>query len=83
MMVAMVLMKVEFGPMLKFERNAFQTGDLFSGSNPYAGLMEDDPDDTKGKVIDLVLPIVVLVVACVIGMIYSRAPSLTRPARTI
>ena len=71
MMVAMVLMKVEFGPMLKFERNAFQTGDLFSGSNPYAGLMEDDPDDTKGKVIDLVLPIVVLVVACVIGMIYS------------
>ena len=71
MMVAMVLMKVEFGPMLKFERNAFQTGDLFSGSNPYAGLMEDDPDDTKGKVIDLVLPIVVLVAACVIGMIYS------------
>ena len=27
--------------------------------------------DTKGKVIDLVLPIVVLVAACVIGMIYS------------
>ena len=71
MMVVMVVMKVEFGPMLKFERNALQTGDLFSGSNPYAGLMEDDPDDTKGKVIDLVLPIVVLVVACVIGMIYS------------
>ena len=71
MMIAMVLMKVEFGPMLKFERNAVQTGDLFSGSNPYAGLLEDDPDDTKGKVIDLVLPIVVLVAACVIGMIYS------------
>ena len=71
MMIAMVLMKVEFGPMLKFERNAVQTGDLFSGSNPYAGLLEDDPDDTKGKVIDLVLPIVVLIVACVIGMLYS------------
>ena len=71
MMVLMVVMKVEFGPMLKFERNALHTGDLFSGSNPYAGLMEDDPDDTKGKVIDLVLPIVVLVAACVIGMIYS------------
>lgn len=71
MMISMVLMKVEFGPMLKFERNAIQTGDLFSGSNPYAGLLEDDPDDTKGKVIDLVLPIVVLVIACVIGMLYS------------
>src|SRR5699024_5859004 len=53
MMIAMVLMKVEFGPMLKFERNAIKTGDLFSGSNPYAGLMEDDPDDTKGAVADL------------------------------
>ena len=71
MMISMVVMKVEFGPMLKFERNAIQTGDLFSGSNPYAGLMEDDPDDTKGKVIDLVLPIVVLVIACVVGMLYS------------
>ena len=71
MMIAMVLMKVEFGPMLKFERNAFQKGDLFSGSNPYAGMMEDESNDKKGKVIDLVLPIVVLVVACVIGMLYS------------
>ena len=71
MMIAMVLMKVEFGPMLKFERNAIQTGDLFSGSNPYAGLMEDDPDDTKGKVADLVMPIVVLIIACVTGMLYS------------
>ena len=71
MMIAMVLMKVEFGSMLKYERNAVQTGDLFSGSNPYAGLMEDDPDDTKGKVIDLVLPIVVLVISCVVGMLYS------------
>ena len=71
MMIAMVLMKVEFGPMLKFERNAIKTGDLFSGSNPYAGLMEDDPDDTNGAVADLVLPIVVLIVACVTGMLYS------------
>ena len=33
--------------------------------------MEDDPDDTKGAVADLVLPIVVLIVACVTGMLYS------------
>ncbi len=70
MMVAMVVMKVEFGPMLKFERNAYQKGDLFSGSNPYAGV-EENPDQSKGGVIDLVLPIAVLVVACVIGMLYS------------
>ena len=71
MMIAMVVIKVEFGPMLKYERNAIKTGDLFSGSNPYAGLIEEDADDSKGKVIDLVLPIIVLVICCVIGMIYS------------
>ncbi len=71
MMISMVVMKVEFGPMLKYERNAIKTGDLFSGSNPYAGLIEEDADDSKGKVIDLVAPILVLVFCCVIGMIYS------------
>ncbi len=38
--------------------------------NPYAG-MEDDVPEGKGKVIDLVLPIVVLVFCCVMGMLYS------------
>ena len=60
---------VEDGPMAKFEKNA-QAGDLFSGKNPYAG-MEDDVPEGKGKVIDLVLPIVVLVFCCVMGMLYS------------
>ena len=69
MMISMVVMKVEFGPMLRYERNAVQTGDLFSGSNPYAGLIEEDSEDSRGTVIDLVLPILVLVGACVIGML--------------
>ncbi len=70
MMVGMVLMNAEFGPMAKYEKNAIEKGDLFSGSNPYAMLDEED-DESKGIVLDLVLPILVLVVACVIGMIYS------------
>ena len=70
MMVGLVVLKVDFGPMAKYEQNAMENGDLFSGKNPYA-MMEDDIDETKGAVIDLVLPIVVLVAACVIGMIYS------------
>lgn len=70
MMVGMVLLKVEFGPMAKYERNAIENGDLFSGSNPYA-MLDDDVDESRGSVLDLVLPIAVLVVACVIGMIYS------------
>ena len=70
MMVGMVLMNMEFGPMARYEKNAMETGDLFSGSNPYA-MLDDEADESKGSVLDLVLPILVLVVACVIGMIYS------------
>ena len=70
MMVGMALMKVEFGPMAIFEENAVENGDLFSGPNPYAS-MDEKVDETHGRVIDLVLPIVVLVACCVIGMIYS------------
>jgi len=70
MMVGMVLIKVEFGSMARYERNAVEKGDLFSGSNPYS-MLDDEIDENKGSVLDLVLPIVVLVVACVIGMIYS------------
>ena len=69
MMIGLAVMKIEYGPMAKFEKNA-QAGDLFSGKNPYAG-MEDEVPEGKGKVIDLVLPIVVLVFCCVMGMLYS------------
>ncbi len=70
MMVGMILMKTEFGPMSRYEKNAIEKGDLFSGSNPYAGA-EDNAPEGKGTVLDLVLPVVVLIICCVIGMIYS------------
>ncbi len=70
MMVALVIMKVEFGPMAKFERNAIENGDLFSGPNPYAS-SEDEVAEDKGIVLDLVFPVATLIVCCVIGMVYS------------
>ena len=70
MMVGLVALNVDFGPMARFEKNAAENGDLFSGKNPYA-MMDNEIDESKGSVLDLVLPIVVLVAACVIGMIYS------------
>ncbi len=70
MMVGLVVMKVDFGPMAKFERNAIEKGDLFSGANPYAGSEEDVAED-KGIVLDLVLPVISLIVCCVIGMLYA------------
>ena len=70
MMVGLVVLKADFGPMAKYEKNAVENGDLFSGADPYAS-MRDEADEAKGSVLDLVLPIVVLVVSCIIGMIYS------------
>ncbi len=70
MMITMTLRQVDYGPMAKYERNAREKGDLFSGSNPYAGT-DEKAQEGKGTVMDLVVPIVVLVSFCVIGMIYS------------
>lgn len=70
MMIGMAVMKLEFGPMAKFEEKAQATGDLFNGKNPYVG-MAAEKEEKKGIVLDLVLPIAVLIAACVIGMIYS------------
>ena len=70
MMVGLVVLKADFGPMTRHEKNAVEHGDLFSGSNPYA-MLDDEIDESKGSVLDLILPIMVLVAACVIGMIYS------------
>ena len=55
--------------MAVHEANAVE-GDLFSGKNPYAGVDESAAAE-NGTVLDLVAPIVVLVICCVIGMIYS------------
>ena len=70
MMIGLVVMKVDFGPMAKFEKNAIEKGDLFSGSNPYENA-EDEVSEDKGIVLDLVLPVISLIVCCVIGMLYA------------
>lgn len=70
MIILMSLLNVDFGPMRKHELNA-QDGDLFTtGENVYASESET-PVTSKGKVIDLVLPVIVLIVLCVTGMIYT------------
>ena len=70
MMVTLVLAKEDYGPMKAHEKNAIE-GDLFTtGDRPFENATEDAIYN-KGKVIDLVFPILSLIVCCVIGMIYS------------
>ena len=71
MMVAMVVMKVEYGPMKIHEDNA-KKGDIYTTPDrPYANAEEEEVDNRKGKVMDLLIPIISLIICCVIGMIYT------------
>lgn len=70
MMVTMVVMKVEFGSMKTHEVNAIN-GDLFTTGDLVFDGTDDENGNDNGKVIDLVLPVITLIICCVIGMIYS------------
>ena len=63
MMFSMVFMRFEFGSMSKYEK-ALSIMEEKTENN-------DNSQINKGRVIDLILPIIVLVALCVVGMIYS------------
>ena len=62
--IGLVLLKFDFGPMKKYEEEALK-GNI-------GGLDKNDEEksNSKGKVIDLILPVSVLIITCVVGMIY-------------
>ena len=70
MMIFLALTGLEFGPMARHEKNAKENGDIFSGMKDLSEAANEQANE-NGRVLDLVLPIAVLIVACVIGMIYS------------
>ena len=70
MMIVCVLLKIEYGPMKLHEDNAIK-GDLYTTPDrPYANA-EEDVVESRGSMIDLVFPVLVLIICCVIGMIYT------------
>ena len=68
--IALVLMKFDFGPMKLHEKNAIEHGDLYTTGDRVDKEMATEPYSEKGRVMDLVLPIIVLIVFSVIGLIY-------------
>ena len=72
MMVFLIFLKVDFGPMLLHENNARQ-GDLFTTGKSKQTISEGQGQDARrvGRVSDLVIPVVFLIVGCVVGMIYT------------
>ena len=67
--IALTLMKFDYGPMKLHEMNA-DNGDLFTSGTFSAEDTDETPATDKAKVIDLVLPIIVLIGVCVYALFY-------------
>ena len=62
--LALVAMKFDYGPMRQFEDRAAK-GDLAALASE-----DDEKANPNGRVIDLILPVLVLIITCTVGMIY-------------
>ena len=69
MVIFIALSGVDYGPMKTHELNA-ANGDLFTTRNSVYP-KDDAPSTSKGKVIDLILPVVLLICLCTLGMLYT------------
>ncbi len=63
--IALALMKFDYGPMKLKEMSAMLNGDL--GANEES---TKSGENAKGKVIDLIIPVVFLIISCTLGMLY-------------
>lgn len=70
MSLFLIFTGAEFGPMKLNEDNA-KNGDLFTTTDHPYGDDVDDGNDTNGHVIDLLAPVLVLIAACIFGMVYT------------
>ena len=66
--IALTLMKFDYGPMKLHEMNAMN-GDLFT-SGDHSSAEAEEPATSKGKVFDLIIPIIFLIVVCVFALFY-------------
>ena len=70
MILFLIFTGTDFGPMQLNERNAIN-GDLFTTEDRPYGNDVDDGGSTAGHVADLIAPVLVLIAACIFGMIYT------------
>ena len=73
MMLFLIILKVDFASMWVHERNAEEKGDLFTtAERPYGEGEEDKGNKGKtGSIPDMLVPIFLLILFCIIGLIYS------------
>ncbi len=67
--IAITLMKFDYGPMKLHEKNA-ENGDLFTFGGQIGNDEDEAPATNKARVIDLVFPIIILIAICVFSLFY-------------
>ena len=68
--IMMIARDIDFGPMKTHEDNA-KKGDIYTTpERPFAGA-EEMKFNPNGKVIDLVIPVIILIIGCVGGLMYA------------
>ncbi len=71
MMIMIILMGMDYGPMKKFEDNAVKNNDLFTVKAEKQAEENIEASKGHGTVADLVIPIIALILCCVVCMLYS------------
>lgn len=68
--IAIIVMKFDYGSMAKHEQNAVRHGDLYTTGDRVDREVDAGGYSEKGRVFDLILPVLVLIVCCFVGLIY-------------
>ena len=66
--MTIVLARVDYGPMKIHEMNAMLNGDLYTSGERVEEKLE--LENKGGRVYDLIVPIVILIVSCIFGLVY-------------
>ncbi|MBO4376254.1 MAG: Na+/H+ antiporter NhaC family protein [Lachnospiraceae bacterium] len=81
--IAIVLMGFDYGKMSEFEIKAQKTGDLsvldiaLLDAKQERKLEEEGPESpARGKLIDLIIPIVILIICCIWGLLHNGYQSI-------
>ena len=72
MIIVISVFNIDYGPMLTHEYNAQVKDDLFTTEHrPFAGADDYEEGEKKSSVLDLLLPVIVLIGLCIVGLIWT------------
>ena len=70
-LIILAVFDEDFGPMKVHEDNA-KKGDIYTTpERPFAGADDSEKNNPNGKVTDLVIPVIMLIICCISGLLYT------------